>query len=510
MNSVLDEKTYENEEKELIIKDEKKTIEINKKQKIKLFIAILIALLLLESIEWFDRTIGNLTIEQIVFHLKVPLQGTNSDIIWQYIIQVIPLAIVISFAIMIVINYFRKKERAKYAGTIILVLSIIYVSARTNVVGYVLNQIRASNFIEDNYASVEEENIIFPEKKNNLIYIYLESMESSYTSKENGGMYEDDYIKELRELAQDNIHFSNTDKLGGAVQLSGTGWTIAGIVSQTSGLPLKISIEQNSYGKYDEFLPGVKSLGEILQQNGYQNYYALGSDATFGGRSNYFTQHGNYNIWDLSSAINQGRMKEEDIVWWGYDDKDLFGYAKEQLLEISQNEQPFNYTLLTVDTHFSDGYICPKCENEFDTQYANVISCSSKQVVEFIKWIQEQEFYENTTIVISGDHLTMQALSEDNIEKDYQRTVYNAIINPSPALDISNINTTNRQFSTIDMFPTTLAALGVTIEGDRLGLGTNLFSDKETLIEQYGYSFVNSELEKKSEFYDKRFIYNEQ
>ena len=35
----------------------------------------------------------------------------------------------------------------------------------------------------------------------------------------------------------------------------------------------------------------------------------------------------------------------------------------------------------------------------------------------------------------------------------------------------------------MDMFPTTLASLGAVIDGDRLGLGTNLFSDKPTLAE---------------------------
>ena len=56
------------------------------------------------------------------------------------------------------------------------------------------------------------------------------------------------------------------------------------------------------------------------------------------------------------------------------------------------------------------------------------------------------------------------------------------------------------------MFPTTLAALGVEIEGDRLGIGTNLFSDVETLTEKYGYDKVEEELCKRSEFYTEAFF----
>lgn len=65
--------------------------------------------------------------------------------------------------------------------------------------------------------------------------------------------------------------------------------------------------------------------------------------------------------------------------------------------------------MLTVDTHFTDGYLCDLCDDEYDDQYSNVMACSSKQVAEFVEWVQEQDFYENTTIVISGDHLTMDS-----------------------------------------------------------------------------------------------------
>lgn len=62
-------------------------------------------------------------------------------------------------------------------------------------------------------------------------------------------------------------------------------------------------------------------------------------------------------------------------------------------------------------------------------------------------------------------------------------------------------------FGTFDMFPTTLAAMGVTIEGDRLGLGTNLFSDKKTLTEIHSFAFLNKELQKKSTFYNEEFLH---
>ena len=51
----------------------------------------------------------------------------------------------------------------------------------------------------------------------------------------------------------------------------------------------------------------------------------------------------------------------------------------------------------------------------------------------------------------------------------------------------------------MDNFPTTLAAMGVKIEGDRLGLGTNLFSSQDTLYETYGKE-MDAELSRRSLF----------
>ena len=95
----------------------------------------------------------------------------------------------------------------------------------------------------------------------------------------------------------------------------------------------------------------------------------------------------------------------------------------------------------------------------------------------------------------------MNNYSFDNIS-DIDRTVYNTFINSG----VKSENTNNRIFSTMDYFPTTIAALGATIEGDRLGLGTNLFSEKKTLIEEYGLKYVDTELDKNSKYYNECII----
>lgn len=155
--------------------------------------------------------------------------------------------------------------------------------------------------------------------------------------------------------------------------------------------------------------------------------------------------------------------------------------------------------MLTVDTHFSNGYFCKQCQHKHDSEYQDVLNCASRQVAEFVSWIQKQDFYDNTTIVIIGDHPTMdKSFIGEYYDGSKERKVYNCIINAPIKTDYEK----NRKFNTFDFYPTVIAALGARIDGNRLGLGTNLFSGEKTLAEKYGYDKIDTEFAKKSTFYN--------
>ena len=447
--------------------------------------------------------------DELVYHLTAPLDGTNTDMIWDYVrVCAVPTILVIFFLILILIAW-RKKEKVHLFRGIINLVALVgiivmlgYTWTELGVGDYLKDQNTESKFIEDEYVDPTDVEVVFPEQKRNLIYIFLESMETTYSDVDDGGAFDENVIPELTEIAQTNEDFSGADpKLNGGYSLAGTTWTMGAMFAQTSGLPLNISISANDMDTQDSFFPGVTTLGDILSDAGYTQTLVIGSEAQFGGRKLYFQEHGNYEMEDYSYAIENGLIPSDYKVWWGYEDQKLFEFAKEKLLQLSQGDEPFNLTMLTVDTHFEDGYVCEQCPTEYDTQYSNVMACSSRQVGEFLKWIQQQDFYENTTIVISGDHPTMDSdyCAEIDQEGNYDRRVFTAYINAAAYAQDQQ----ERTYSTFDNFPTTLAALGVQIDGDRLGLGTNLFSGTKTLLEEFGNSKVNAELKKKSEFIEK-------
>lgn len=466
---------------------------------------------------WVLDTWGLLSIDEIIFHLKVPLDGTNSDVVLDGINACVPLAVLVLFlSIFLIIGLRNKHGKCMIALFLVAVIACgsagraaYEVYDELDVKEYLVSQKEESHFIEQNYVDPRTTKITFPDKKRNLIYIYLESMESTFASKGDGGGLDFNCIPELTTLAVENTNFSNSDKLGGGYPAYGGTWTMAGIFSQTSGIPIKNSEQTDdvnaTLAEQSSFSSQARNLEDILADEGYNQCFMIGSDATFGGRRAYFESHGKgkTEICDYNTAKENGQIPEDYYVWWGYEDQKLFANAQEKLTELSSKDEPFNFTMLTVDTHFEDGYVCEQCQNEFgDNQYANVMACSSRQVDAFVKWIQQQPFYENTTIVISGDHLTMDSDFCNDVSEDYERSVYNVFINLPEGLDTSFEKTHNREFATLDMFPTTLAAMGVTIEGDRLALGVNLFSDEQTLTEQYGRKGLDKELMKKSKFYD--------
>lgn len=466
---------------------------------------------------WVLDTWGLLSIDEIIFHLKVPLDGTNSDVVLDGINACVPLAVLVLFlSILLIIGLRNKHGKCMIALFLVAVIACgsagraaYEVYDELDVKEYLVSQKKESHFIEQNYVDPRTTKITFPEQKRNLIYIYLESMESTFASKGDGGGLDFNCILELTTLAEENTNFSDSDKLGGGYPAYGGTWTMAGIFSQTSGIPIKNSEQTDdvnaTLAEQSSFSSQARNLEDILADEGYNQCFMIGSDATFGGRRAYFESHGKgqTEICDYNTAKENGQIPEDYYVWWGYEDQKLFANAQEKLTELSSKDEPFNFTMLTVDTHFEDGYVCEQCQNEFgDNQYANVMACSSRQVDAFVKWIQQQPFYENTTIVISGDHLTMDSDFCNDVSEDYERSVYNVFINLPEGLDTSFEKTHSREFATLDMFPTTLAAMGVTIEGDRLALGVNLFSDEQTLTEQYGRKGLDKELMKKSKFYD--------
>ena len=484
-------------------------------------IFLFLAFLSFFSARWFVSVYGRIGFDSIIYTLSSSIGGVEPELLGSFALRALLPCLVSTVVVFLalLLPARAKKARGKYStastpsgGNYIwigYVLAPVLIAAAAFDCGftdYVVDQFSDTPLYEAYYADPETVQITFPEKKRNLVYIMLESMETSYLSEDLGGAMEENLIPELYDLAKDNICFSDTNApVGGFHTTAGATWTIGSMVAQTAGIPLKTPTEDvNEYGASGEaFLPGVTTLTDILRDAGYTQMLMVGSDATFGGRKAYYEQHGITEVLDLYSARADGFIPKDYFVWWGMEDQKLFSFAQQTILNLAENAEPFAFTMLTVDTHHVGGYQCELCQPSASGEtYDQSISCSSRQVADFVKWIQAQPFYENTTIIIVGDHESMDnGYFSRNVDKDYQRMLYNCFINSAASAK----RLKNRQFTAVDLFPTTLSAMGCTIKGNRLGLGTDLFSGQVTLCEKYGFETFNEELSKASDYYATNF-----
>ena len=496
---------------------------------------------------------NELTVDEILYHVKAPMGGANGHLVQLFLQSVLlPSSVIIlllfSFFILLkrwkaadscsasskeivpeqasdippikrglfhALSQLMEKKKSVFfplltklksyylflcfcLGLFFFILTIADAWESISLGNYIVSQIQSSDFIEENYVDPREIELHFPEKKRNLVYIYMESTELTFMDEKHGGAFPENLLPEMNKLSLEGEDFSGEgEKRNGGISLPGATWTMGAIFGQSTGLHLKISIEQNSMDSQKSFFPSVVSIQDILKEEGYTQKFLLGSVGYFGGRELFMKDHGDVQVEDFSYWKRKNKFPRDYWVNWGFEDEKLYNYAKEELLSLSKEGKPFNLTLLTVDTHFPDGYVCRLCKNTYpDNQYANVFNCASRQVTEFVHWIKEQDFYDNTTIVISGDHPTMDRDFCDNVPKSYQRKVYTVFLNSAVTIEEKK----EREYSTFDYFPTTLAAMGVEIPGERLGLGTNLFSKEPTLTEKYGKKEEKKELEKRSDF----------
>ncbi len=498
--------------------ENQKTNEKKEKRKAAYFIifSVIFGLLFLISVSlcalsyWYKNNYF-LEFKDLLYIITGPIEGTGNSTIMDIVRAVLPFAIAaIAVSVGCAFLLYKKTKIRRILRSVVcilcvfsLVFSLFYTVKSFRIDTYTKLLGETSTIYEDYYVDPNSVTISANGKTKNLIYIYLESLENSHFSKEYGGFQDINYLPNLTTLALENVNFSGytEGKIGGFVPITGTHWTIAALLGTSAGIPFAFSNSDGSdMDKRDLFAPGLTTLGDILEDKGYKNVFMCGSNAAFGGRAKYFTQHGNYELFDLYYARENNLIDYHHNGWWGFDDADLYRLAKIRLTELANDGQPFNFTMLTVDTHSIDGYVCDLCESEHDTVTGNVLKCADRQVMDFVEWIKAQDFYEDCTIVITGDHYR-----HDNslvpIDKYGVRRIYNCFINSA----VSPVGKTfERTFTTFDIFPTTLAAMGFEIEGERLGLGTNLFAGKDakqTLAEELSLDYLSLELSKKSDYY---------
>ena len=371
---------------------------------------------------------------------------------------------------------------AAYCLVISLVLPGIVTSAPLHVL---FQKPVDSKLYREHYANPDSVKITIPQQPKNLIVIFLESMETNFAR----------YTPEIDSL------FKQWGFAPGGVNVSGTSWTIAGITGKLCGIPLNMPMGIDEYhGKLPTYLPHASCLMNVLANQGYKQVYVQGSSGDFTQKRDFWKVHGNVSIHDIEYFKEIGKIPQDYKVFWGFEDRKLYGFVKEELDSLAECGKPFALYMLTVDTHQPFGYtdeLCQENVTDKEGKFPQALRCASMQLSEFLDWASKQPWFTNTVISVMGDH-TMDMLSaKANVPPHEQLYWTNFILNSTLPLPQKA-----RQYSSLDMFPTLLESMGFSLENRAMGLGKSLYSNEPTLLERYGQKTLDSLLRERSIQYD--------
>ena len=355
-----------------------------------------------------------------------------------------------------------------------------------------------NSLYEDDYVNPDTVQVVF-EKKRNLIFVMMESMESNFQNRELGGDLDENLIPEITELVKTNISF-----MPGGISVVGTGWTMAETIAKTCGIPLQEPIERNKNG-IRNYLKNMVCLTDILHENGYAIKLLQGTYIRFASMDYFAISHGisKDDIRDLLVFERNGIFRTDTSFFKSVKDSELYEEVKATVTGLGKQNEPWMLWFYTIDTHGPYGRVDSGCVEtplsiEKKDQYPFVVRCASKLINDFIEWAKMQDWFENTTIVVLGDHPAMVAPEVAGFPSEKMEHYWlNFFMNSA----IDSISKKNRQFTSFDMYPTILEAVGAKIEGRALGLGRSLFSNEPTLIEKYGKDSLNVLIKKKGSKY---------
>lgn len=317
----------------------------------------------------------------------------------------------------------------------------------------------------------------------NLLIIYLESIERTYSNEIFGDAY-----AELDALGEQGIVFE------GVRQMENTGWTMAGMIASQCGVPLMPAglLHDSQFEPLSKVVPGVDCLGDVLAEQGYRLSYLGGASTQFAGKGLFYRGH-QFNTVKGREDLEPQLDDPDYVNSWGLYDDTLYDITAEEIRRLdSEDDGPWGVVNLSLAGHAPHGFPSQTCidrQGEFDGQdILYSVECSAWLAKDLIERLESEGLLDNTLVVVLSDHLTMRVSVWDQLtalDRD------NTLIMLGDNIEPQRIQ---RDATMLDVFPTLLDALGFELEENRAGLGASLLSDKPTLVEVHGLNVLNERL----------------
>ena len=295
------------------------------------------------------------------------------------------------------------------------------------------------------------------DQKNNLILLYVESLENTFSNEEIFG-------RNLNEPLDEKLGISPFS----VKQSPGTSWTTAGTVSSQCGMPIA-SFMGNSLGRRDAPIFGnLTCISDILTTHNYKQTFFTGPDLKFSGTDKFYLEHGFQEAYGKAELFKSIDKVEFGTGWGGGPNDDIVLDAAFDKIKFNhKNQENFNVTILTTDNHAPEGILSPRCKTEnLDSNLAEVVLCTNKSIAKFVERLEAINIFDNTVLVIMGDHKFMGDLG--TTERSIYFNYYGA--------NSKELKPKILELTHFDVFPT-LIQLILNLDVDQVHLGHNIFSE---------------------------------
>jgi phosphoglycerol transferase MdoB-like AlkP superfamily enzyme len=293
-------------------------------------------------------------------------------------------------------------------------------------------------------------------KGKNLIIIQIESLENVVINKT---IYNEEITPNINKLAKEGMYFDNYYSNIGPGNTADCEFST---MNSLYPLPNDVAFINYAKNKYN-------ALPQLLAENGYHTYSMHGDVPTFWNRSNIYPSLGYQKIFSLEDYIVYRSIGEGPIsLGPRLADEDLFNQSIPKLKNL---KEPFMATLITLNSHtpfnlpddLQTLHMPAKTiYNQPQWKYVQSIHYADKAVGEFIDALKKNGLYDNSLILIWGDHGSFSNVSDAFGKKYASPALWNSqvpMILLAPGTDLKGTN--SEPGSHIDIYPTLANLLGL-------------------------------------------------
>lgn len=330
-------------------------------------------------------------------------------------------------------------------------------------------------------------------KDKNLIIIQLESFQNFLLGLKLDGQ---EITPNLNKLMKDSLYFPNFYQMVGQGNTSDAEF----VVNTSFYIPPRGAATMSYVNKV------LPSLPRLLGDNGYQTATFHTNVVEFWNRGELYDSLGFDHYYDRSF------FGEDDVFFFGASDDTLYSKTAEKLKEMDQEEKPFYAQVISMSAHHpftipAEKYrmkLPERYEGTFVGDYIRSQNYADDALGHFIEELKASGVWDNSIIMIYGDHMGLPIYSLDHDDKELMREIYGHEYSYADMLNIPLIihagedvapQTFEQVGGEVDIMPTAAGLLGISLDNN-LVFGQDLLSTTYNLLPERYYlpsgSFIAS------------------